>query len=144
MAAKTISNVPLQAGVQILRFEINTDHQSEIGNWLFSLNYIKVNIAGTVDVSDNDYIPSSYSLSQNYPNPFNPTTNFKFSIPQAEFVNLTIYDAMGRVVETLHNGELTPGTYEANWNASNYPSGVYFYKLSSADFNQTKKMILLK
>ena len=89
-------------------------------------------------------IPKQFSLSQNYPNPFNPTTNFEFSIPQTEFVNLTIYDAMGRVVETLHNGELKPGTYEAEWNASNFPSGVYFYKLSANSFIETKKMILIK
>jgi len=99
-------------------------------------------------------IPNQFSLSQNYPNPFNPTTQIRFSIPlsrgvtaegsQGVLVNLTIYDAMGRVVETLHNGELTPGTYEADWNASKYPSGVYFYKFSTANFTQTKKMVLIK
>jgi hypothetical protein len=89
-------------------------------------------------------IPVQFSLSQNYPNPFNPTTNFEFSIPNAEFVNLTIYDAMGRVVEILHNGELKPGIYEADWNASNFTSGVYFYKLSAGSFTETKKMVLVK
>ena len=88
--------------------------------------------------------PSQFSLSQNYPNPFNPTTNFEFSIPQAEFVNLTIYDAVGRIVETLHNGELKSGIYKANWNASNFPSGVYFYRLSAGSFTGTKKMVLIK
>jgi len=89
-------------------------------------------------------VPENFSLSQNYPNPFNPTTNFEFSIPQAEFVNLTIYEAMGRVVETLHNGELKSGIYKADWNASNHPSGVYFYKLTAGSFSETKKMVLLK
>ncbi|MBN8584662.1 MAG: T9SS type A sorting domain-containing protein [Ignavibacteria bacterium] len=97
-------------------------------------------------------IPESFSLSQNYPNPFNPTTNFEFSIPllrgvsegRGVFVNLTIYDAMGRVVETLHNGELKSGIYKADWNASNFPSGVYFYRLSAVSFSETKKMILTK
>jgi len=89
-------------------------------------------------------IPVNFSLSQNYPNPFNPTTNFEFRIPDFGLVNLTIYDAMGRVVETLQNGEMKPGVYKAEWNASGYPSGVYFYKLSAGKFTETKKMILTK
>ena len=99
-------------------------------------------------------IPVQFSLSQNYPNPFNPTTKIRFSIPLSRgvtaegsrgvLVNLTIYDVMGRVVETLHNGELKPGTYEADWNASNFPSGVYFYRLSASDYTETKKMVLIK
>ncbi len=89
-------------------------------------------------------IPVNFSLSQNYPNPFNPTTNFEFRIADFGFVNLTIYDAMGKVIETLQNGEMKPGVYKAEWNASGYPSGVYFYKLSAGKFTETKKMILMK
>ncbi len=89
-------------------------------------------------------IPASFSLSQNYPNPFNPTTNFEFRIADFGLVNLTIYDAMGRTVETLQNGEMKPGVYKAEWNASGYPSGVYFYKLSTGSFSETKKMVLVK
>lgn len=59
-------------------------------------------------------------------------------------VNLTIYDALGRVVETLVNSELKPGTYKTDWNASNFPSGVFFYKLSAGSFTDTKKMVLVK
>jgi hypothetical protein len=88
--------------------------------------------------------PEAFSLKQNYPNPFNPTTNFEFRIADFGFVNLTIYDAMGREVETLVNGELKPGTYKAEWNASNYPSGVYFYRLNTENFFDTKKMMLIK
>jgi len=89
-------------------------------------------------------VPERFSLSQNYPNPFNPTTNFEFRIADFGLVNLTIYDAMGRVIETLQNGELKPGVYKAEWNASGYPSGVYFYKLSAGSFTETNKMILAK
>lgn len=89
-------------------------------------------------------VPAEYSLSQNYPNPFNPTTNFEFRIAGLGFVNLTIYDAMGRVVEILQNGNMKPGVYQAQWNAAEYPSGVYFYRLSANGFNETKKMILTK
>ncbi len=107
--------------------------------------YYKRNPTGNIGLQiTSTEIPHKFSLSQNYPNPFNPTTNFEFSIPQAEFVNLTIYDAMGRVVETLHNGELKSGIYKADWNASNFPSGVYFYRLSAGSFNDTKKMILIR
>lgn len=89
-------------------------------------------------------IPNQFSLSQNYPNPFNPTTNFEFRIADFGFVNLTIYDVLGREVETLVNIEMKPGTYKADWNASNYPSGVYFYRLNTENFFDTKKMMLIK
>jgi hypothetical protein len=89
-------------------------------------------------------IPKYYSLSQNYPNPFNPSTNFQFSIPKPGLVNITIYDALGRKVETLVNQELKPGTYKVDWSASAYPSGVYFYRLSAGDYTETKKMVLIK
>ena len=89
-------------------------------------------------------IPERFSLSQNFPNPFNPTTNFEFTVPNRGFVNVTIFDAMGRVVETLVNEELKPGTYEAEWRASKFSSGVYFYKLTSGDFSETKRMVMIK
>lgn len=89
-------------------------------------------------------VPSDYSLSQNYPNPFNPATNFEFKIADFGLVTLTIYDVTGKKVETLLNTNLKPGTYKAEWNASNYPSGVYFYTLSAGDFTKTNKMVLLK
>jgi photosystem II stability/assembly factor-like uncharacterized protein len=89
-------------------------------------------------------VPSEYSLLQNYPNPFNPETKIKFSMPGSGFTLLKIYDALGREISTLVNEELNPGTYEAGWNASKNTSGIYFYKLTSGDFTETKKMILIK
>jgi Secretion system C-terminal sorting domain/Domain of unknown function (DUF5122) beta-propeller len=95
-------------------------------------------------------IPSSYELFQNYPNPFNPTTKIKFSVPlnkggnRGLSVTLTIYDILGKEVEVLVNQQLQPGTYEVEWNAANYPSGVYFYKLTAGDYSETKKMVLIK
>jgi len=94
-------------------------------------------------------IPNHFSLSQNYPNPFNPATKIKFDIPpvgqrHAFDVRLIIYDVLGREVTTLVNEKLNPGTYEVTWDASSYPSGVYFYKLITKDFSETKKMVLLK
>jgi photosystem II stability/assembly factor-like uncharacterized protein len=104
-------------------------------------------------------VPKKFSLSQNYPNPFNPSTNIKFSIPSvgsrhALNTTLKIYDILGREIETLVNEQLKPGTYEVDWNAAGYSSGVYFYKLVVGDaigtnnatggFVETKRMVLIK
>jgi hypothetical protein len=89
-------------------------------------------------------IPEKFSLGQNYPNPFNPETNIKFDIPKQSYVELKIYNSLGALVETLINDELNAGSYKADWNASNYSSGVYFYTLSAGDFKDTKKMLLIK
>lgn len=89
-------------------------------------------------------IPKEYKLKQNYPNPFNPTTHFGFQIVDFGSVNLIVFDALGRKVETLVNQELRPGLYEVEWNASKYTSGVYFYKLTSGSFTDTRKMMVIK
>ena len=88
--------------------------------------------------------PGEFKINQNYPNPFNPATNIEFEIPENSFVSLIVYDQLGKVVENLVNNELKPGTYKYSWNASSYPSGVYFYKIQAGEFVQTKKMILIK
>jgi hypothetical protein len=89
-------------------------------------------------------IPKDFSLEQNYPNPFNPFTRFGFRIADFGLVSISVYDALGRKIQTLVNSQLKPGTYEAMWNASEYPSGVYFYSLSSGEFKETRKMMLIK
>ena len=89
-------------------------------------------------------VPSGFSLSQNYPNPFNPNTHFEFRIADFGFVKLMVFDALGREVAALVNKEIKPGIYEVNWDASNYPSGVYYYKLETGEYKETKKMILIK
>lgn len=89
-------------------------------------------------------IPTSFSLSQNYPNPFNPTTVIRFWLSVGSNTSLKIYDVMGREVQTLVNEKLQPGTYESSFDGSQFTSGVYFYKLSTDGFSETKKMLLLK
>jgi len=89
-------------------------------------------------------IPGKFSLSQNYPNPFNPVTNFGFRIADFGLVNLVIYDALGKEIQILVNENLHPGTYEVTWDASNFSSGVYYYKLIAGEYRQTKKMVLIK
>ena len=88
--------------------------------------------------------PSAYSLSQNYPNPFNPTTNIKFSIVKTGQAKLIVYDVQGREVQTLVNERLQPGTYEAAFDGSALNTGIYFYKLITGTFSETKKMLLIK
>ena len=92
----------------------------------------------------NGEVPDSYSLGQNYPNPFNPSTSIKFDIPRQSSVKIVIYDALGRQVESLVNSELSPGRYAVDWNASSFPSGVYFYRIYAGQFSDIKKMILMK
>lgn len=93
--------------------------------------------------------PQKFSLYQNYPNPFNPVTRIKFEIPKIGNKDimqskLVVYDYLGREVITLNNGRLQAGIYEVIWDASDYPSGVYFYTLSVGEFTKTRKMIVLK
>ncbi|MEO8512979.1 MAG: exo-alpha-sialidase [Ignavibacteria bacterium] len=95
-------------------------------------------------ININSEIPKEFSLSQNYPNPFNPVTNIEFQIPKAGFVKLTVFDQLGKEVETLSEGNLNAGTYKVDWNAGNYPSGVYFYRLTAENYTRTSKMILIK
>jgi hypothetical protein len=89
-------------------------------------------------------IPKSYKLYQNYPNPFNPTTQIRFDVPKSSYVELIVFDILGKKVSTLVNKELRPGKYSIDWDASDYPSGVYFYKIQVARFADTKRMIIVK
>jgi photosystem II stability/assembly factor-like uncharacterized protein len=92
----------------------------------------------------NNEIPKGFVLSQNYPNPFNPSTNISFALPKSGFVTLKVYDMVGKEVATLVNESKTAGNYIIGFNASNLPSGVYFYKIESSNFVDTKKMLLIK
>jgi len=140
-------------------------------SWIFSngvtantfnaVNYISENVVyiagdgGTILKSTNggspiglnqtsSVFPFNFHLSQNYPNPFNPQTKIKFDVPKASFTKLVICDLLGREVATLVNEELKPGTYEADWDGSKFSSGVYFYKIITEGFVETKKMVLMK
>jgi len=146
---------------------ITYEDYSSGGNCFYTLNGCKINgvtfgdttLTGMNEISS--AVPNGFSLYQNYPNPFNPTTKIKFSVApplglpspsrvfdlsggEAEGVRLAVYDALGREVATLVNEKLNPGTYEVEWDASNFSSGVYFYKLETGGFVQTRKMVLMK
>jgi photosystem II stability/assembly factor-like uncharacterized protein len=95
-------------------------------------------------------IPNSFSLHQNYPNPFNPVTKIKFGLSKQSNAKIIIYDLLGREITTLVNEQLRPGSYEVDWDGSNFASGVYFYSLIAADpstllrVTETKRMVLIK
>ncbi len=134
--------------------------------WMFDVKFLNENTGwiagsqgkifhttngGAVSVQNiSTEVPSAYSLSQNYPNPFNPRTKIRFGIKKSEFrsqnseVTLKIYDALGREVETLINDQLAPGTYEVTFDGTRLNSGVYFYKLTTEGFSETKRMLMIK
>lgn len=89
-------------------------------------------------------VPDKFELKQNYPNPFNPVTNISFNISTSGFISLKIYDITGKEVANLLNQNLQAGEYSFNWDAVNFSSGIYFYKLTAGNFSEVKKMTLLK
>lgn len=89
-------------------------------------------------------IPSEYNLFQNYPNPFNPNTKINFEMPKSSLITLKIFDMLGKEVATIVNETLRPGTYEVDFDGTKYPSGTYFYTLTTDGFRETKAMVLLK
>lgn len=107
-------------------------------NISFTINYV----VGIKELSTE--IPENFTLHQNYPNPFNPSTKIKFEIPKSGATKITVYDLLGRVVSVLVNEKLNPGTYEVTFDAGNLSSGIYFYRLETEIFSETKKSILLK
>ena len=115
-----------------VNWDSNSYHNKNFGNHRLPLS-----------VTEND-IPKEFSLKQNYPNPFNPTTDFKFQIAEQRFVSLKVFDILGEEVATIVNEDLLPGNYSVSWNASNFPSGIYFYRLNAGTFSAIKKLVLTK
>jgi photosystem II stability/assembly factor-like uncharacterized protein len=103
------------------------------------------NYGGIIGINNiNTIIPDKYELLQNYPNPFNPTTIIRFKIKESKYVELKVFDILGKEVETLVSEKLQSGEYESVFNGSSLPSGIYFYKLSAGNYINTKKMVLVK
>jgi len=95
-------------------------------------------------INNKSQIRKYYSLQQNYPNPFNPVTNIKFDLPKDDYVKLVIYELSGKEVVTLIDELLTAGSHSIDFDGSTLSSGVYIYKLETADFTDMKKMVLVK
>jgi len=132
------------AGMSMLAWQDNRNDGGGIYAQNINFDGTFGNPVGIINLNGN--VPSKFALSQNYPNPFNPSTKIKFDIPGSSAVQafLSVFDVLGRELTTLVNEQLKPGRYEISWDASNYPSGVYFYKLTSGSFTETKKMSLIK
>jgi hypothetical protein len=99
------------------------------------------NYSDEVEISN---FPDVYSLDQNYPNPFNPSTTIKFNLAKAGFATLKLYDVLGKEVASMLSNELEAGPHEVTFDASNLPSGTYFYTLTSDSYTETRKMMFLK
>ncbi len=116
-----------------------------------SFNYLMSSITWHIDVekisgiqNNKNELPKVFHLNQNFPNPFNPTTKIDYQIPELSFVTLKVYDVLGNEITTLVNEEKSIGIYEVEFDATELPSGIYFYKLQAGDFVETKKMVLMK
>ena len=124
------------------------DRSFGIHNPAFTVQLLQVAIEEVGGVVSVEYpesgMPQDYQLAQNYPNPFNPSTTIEYSLPEQADVTIKIYDVLGNELEVLFSGNKSAGTHSLNWNASNYASGIYFYRMNTGTFNQVKKMLLVK
>ncbi|MDQ3018972.1 MAG: agmatine deiminase family protein [Bacteroidota bacterium] len=106
--------------------------------------YINFTVDNPTSVSGNNFTPNSFMLYQNYPNPFNPATVISYQLAVSNYVSIKVYDVIGNEVTTLVNEKKPAGSYKIDFDGSNLPSGIYYYKLTSGDFEKTKVMVLLK
>ena len=128
----------------LTNFSFDDYNYSDSDLWL-----IKTNSVGTLESFGSFNNPYTFSLNQNYPNPFNPSTTLQYDLPNDGFVNITIYDMLGNVINNLVNDNQNSGYKSVQWDATNnqgqqVSAGVYLYSIEAGDFRQTKKMILLK
>ena len=125
-----LSGVAFEPGIQIYTFQ---------GAIVNGVQY------GTItDIVGNQTSPSMFQLHQNYPNPFNPSTMISFSLPRSGDVSLKIFNLLGEEVATLVSGQMDAGIHTVQWDATGQPSGVYFYRLHSGDYEETRKLVLLR
>ncbi len=144
-AGAQVWDSPLSTGTQTFSYIVTVP-----GNYHYKCTphfpgmegFFTANIIGITPISGE--VPERFNLSQNYPNPFNPVTDIYFDIPKSAYVKLTVMDLTGQEIEVLVNQQLSAGSYKADWNAAAFSSGIYFYRLETNDFSETKKMILVK
>jgi hypothetical protein len=108
-----------------------------------TFTYLPTGQAGSNEI-EVEITPSEYILEQNYPNPFNPSTSIQYAIGSRQFAILKVYNVLGKEIATLVNEEKSAGNYQVEFDGRKFSSGIYYYKLNSGDFTQTKKMILIK
>ena len=120
----------------------NSSGYEKIGNGFYQA--ITNVITDVKDEKKSEKIPNKYGLNQNYPNPFNPTTTINYSIPKFSKVYLEVFDQLGRKLKTLVDKDQESGSYQVTFNAANFASGIYFYRLTADNFSDIKKMIIIK
>jgi hypothetical protein len=130
--------------VDMLKFLNDQDIDQELSGADTSMNHM-VTVTGSSSVDEQlSGIPTEYNLSQNYPNPFNPSTSFTYSLKQSGDVKINVYDVSGKEVKSLVDGFRSAGNYVVIFNAGDMASGIYYYRITTNDFVQTNKMVLLK
>ena len=132
--------------VEGLSGELNAIHFKDGNGWAVGENGLVLRYDGVswVDQKTGKTYPNKYSLSQNYPNPFNPSTKIKFTLPKKEFVTLEVFNTIGQKIETLLNQVMKTGQHEVEFDAQNLSSGIYYYRIEAGEFQDVKKMVLLR
>lgn len=120
-------------------YRVNAGHKSPL-RWDSTI--VSISVTNVGDYANG--VPSNYELFNNYPNPFNPSTTFTFSLPEASFTSLKIYDAIGNEVDVLVDEIKSAGTYQIEFDAAGLTSGIYYYTLQAGSFIETRKMVLLR
>lgn len=130
----------------MMTWSINWDNMTTCHStrYEFAKNFARIFVPGFIGISENNSNVKDFSLNQNYPNPFNPSTVISFEVKKAGIVSIKIFDNLGKEVEALGNKFYNSGSYEINFNAENLSGGTYYYQLTSGDFTETKKMVLVK
>jgi len=137
-------NVPSDADGSELHIILELRDSGDPSLYAYRRVIIHVSDNTSIEELKSDIIPKTLKLHQNYPNPFNPETAFNYELPYNSFVTFKIYDVLGQQVITLVDEKQPAGKYHLQWNASDFPSGIYFYNLDADGFTEMKKMLLIR
>jgi chitinase len=130
----------------MMTWSINWDNTTtcHTTRYEFAKNYHNIFHLGSIGINENNSTVKDFALNQNYPNPFNPSTVISFEVKKAAVVTITLFNNLGMEVSSVVNKFYNAGNYEVNFNAESLSAGTYYYRLTSGDYSETKKMILLK
>ena len=127
--------------------DIDSDGDVDVVAGSSSLDEIRFwesSLITSVEGNSKNTVPGQFELFNNFPNPFNPKTTIRYTLPTSDVVLIKVFNVLGKEISTLVNEEKSAGGYRCEWDAGGFPSGVYFYSLTTGDFRETKKMILFK